>query len=763
MRPALALAAAALLAGCATLPKSSDRELESKITSVLERRGLGQDALGVIDNMLRHDGALPPLVPPLARDLLARPLAALDSAALFDRAVPRELLDLAAAMQAQAEPGDSISARELLQPYLDELAQAQALLRAAAHGRVDTADLARELDSRLPSAARLAPLERSLDLAALERANRRFLAATAKFARALRAMQGRIRFPARPERFESAIGTVVIGTAGDDRHPPAALILDPGGDDTYERAPVTGGRIAVIIDLAGNDRYAGSDVVLHGFSAILDFAGNDRYGTPSPGVAAAVAGASVIADLAGDDTYEADLFGVGAAAFGIGAIVDFAGDDVYRVRAGGEGFGMTAGLGLLWDRAGADHYVATGIADAFGRGGGVSFAQGAGLGGRTSLGGGLGILRDDAGDDRYEAEMFAQGAAYFFGAGMLWDRGGDDRYSAVRYAQGCGVHQAVGVLHDESGNDAYDLRVGVGQGMGLDQSVGVLRDDAGDDDYDAPGTAQGTATENGVGIVVDLAGANRLRSSGADRRLWGRAEWVRGLPTVGILLYEPAGSTFERAGKPEKPPAMQAALGGPSAGTANGREAPFAPECPKEAPALEPAPPLAWALDALLPGLLSGNSDPRLFASIRRQLTADLRGSLAALPTGTFNVSYTLGEALRCSLMAAPESEAHALWDEIERQLTGEPTTPFAAALLAALRGRPAPPARMERILAALERNPLCAIRAAALEAGDSIPIAQSALGSSCWREQAEAMATLKRLGAAPASTVRLPSFLKSQ
>lgn len=763
MRPAFALAAAALVAACATLPGAADRALEAEIESVLERRALGHDALGVIDNMLRHDGALPPLVPPLAGELLARPLAALGSAAFFERAVPRELMDLAAAMETGATPGKSLPARELLQPYLEELAEAQRLLRSAARSPLETAELARELDSRLPSAARLAPLERSLDLATLDRANRAFLAATARFARSLRAMQGRIRFPDQAERFESAIGTIIIGTAAGDRHPPAALILDPGGDDTYERALVDGGAISVIVDLAGNDRYAGSDVVLHGFSAILDFAGDDRYGSPRPGVAAAIAGASVVADLSGDDRYEADLFGAGAAAFGIGAILDFAGDDVYRVRAGGEGFGMTAGVGLLWDRAGNDHYVATGIADAFGRGGGVSFAQGAGLGGRTSLGGGIGLLRDDAGDDRYEAEMFAQGAAYFFGAGLLWDRGGDDRYSAVRYAQGCGVHQAAGVLRDESGNDAYALRVGVGQGMGLDQSVGVLRDDAGDDEYDAPGTAQATATENGIGILLDRAGANRFRSSGADRRLWGRAEWVRGLPTVGILLYDPAGSTFERAGKTEPAPAAQAALGGPFAAAAIERETPFVPECPKEAPPLEPAPPLARALDALLPGLLSGQSDARLFASIRRRLATDLRGSLAALPTGTFNVTYTLGEALRCVLSAASDSEAQGLWDEIERQLTGEPVTPFAAPLLVALRGRPAPRPQMQRILAALDRNALCAIRAAALEAGDSPAIAQSALDSSCWREQAAALAALKHLGAAPAAAAPLPSFLKSQ
>ena len=764
MRPAFALAAAAFVAACATLPGAPDRELESRIASVLERRGLGDDALGGIDNMLRHDGALPPQVPALARGILARPLGALDSAALFERAVPRELRDLAAAMTEEPAPGPRVTARELLQPYLEELAEAQRLLRAAARSPVDTADLAREFASRLPSAARLAPLERSLDVAMLERANRRFLEATSRFARRLRNLQGRILFPERAERFDTAIGTVVIGTAGDDRHGPAALILDPGGDDLYERAPVAGGAIAVIVDLAGNDRYAGSDVVLHGFSAILDLAGDDRYVSAGPGLGAAVAGASVIVDVAGNDSYEADLFAEGAAAFGVGAIVDLAGDDFYRVRAGGQGFGMTAGLGLLWDRAGADTYLASGIADAFDRGGGVSFAQGAGLGGRTSLGGGIGILRDDAGNDRYEAEMFAQGTAYYFGSGLLWDRGGDDRYRAVRYAQGCGVHQAVGLLRDESGNDSYDLRIGVGQGMGLDQSVGVLRDDAGDDDYSAPEFSQGAATANGVGLLVDLDGTNRFRANGADgRRLWGRAEWSRALPSVGMLLYQPSGATFERAGRPEPVPATQAALGGPDAGTVIEREAPNVPECPKEAPPLEAAPPLAEALDRLLPGLLAGKADARLFASIRNRLAGDLRGSLASLPAGTFNVSYALGETLRCSLIAASESEAHGLWDGIEQELTGAPATRFAAPLLVALRGRPAPSAQMQRILAALARSPSCAIRAAALGLGDSPAIARAALASSCWREQAEALALLQRIGAAPIPSAPLPSFLKTQ
>ena len=104
----------------------------------------------------------------------------------------------------------------------------------------------------------------------------------------------------------TAIGTVVIGTAGDDVHAAdAALIIDPGGNDRYARAPVTGSAVSVIIDLGGNDSYNGSDLVVLGLSAIVDVAGNDRYITTESGQGAAIAGASLILDMVGDDIYEA--------------------------------------------------------------------------------------------------------------------------------------------------------------------------------------------------------------------------------------------------------------------------------------------------------------------------------------------------------------------------------------------------------------------------------------------------------------------------
>ena len=715
----------------------------------------------------------------MVRELLAEPLAAADAATLFDRAVPEALRRFVeeVSVEARALRGADeapASLRELLDTYLAELAEAQRFLRAAARGEaVDAQALILELRNNLPSRNRLHEIASGYDPPVLHRAMTLFLNATARFTRALREGGARIEFPVEGVRFDSAVGRVVIGTRGDDMHGPgAAVIVDPGGNDTYIRAPATGGAISVVVDLGGDDRYGGSDVVVHGLSAIVDFSGDDTYAMAGPGLGAAIAGASIVVDFSGDDRYAAELFGEGAAAFGIGAIVDLAGNDSYRLRAGGQGFGLAGGVGLLWDRAGNDSYMAAGLADVYGRGGGLSWAQGTALGYRTLLGGGIGILRDDAGDDRYEAEMYSQGAGYYYGLGLLWDRGGSDRYRAVRYAQGAGVHEAVGVLRDESGDDGYTLTFGVGQGMGLDLAVGVLIDAAGNDHYRAPVLGQGAATANGVGIVFDGGGADRWHVDDS-RQAWGGAEWLRGLPTLGLLLYDPMHSVFATKEGAISPPLDAARFGGPRGNTPVRHEAAGARRCPDTTePAVGSKLPLADALRRLAPAFAGGAFDPAVYAEVERRLQAQLEASLAELPRRDFAVAWSLGEALRCALAGASAGDAQAMWDAMERVLAAEPATPFAGPLAGALRERPAPSPQMERILAALDAYPGCGVRSAALRLrgnaatddasrASALNAAQSALRSPCWRIQASALAVLRQLGAAPAGSATLPTFLR--
>lgn len=741
----LCIAATLLLNACAAPPRAPQNELlAARAEAVLARSGIGTDALRLVDNMLRHEPGPPHAAPPLVRALLGDPVGAADAQALFERAVPRALL----AFDPPGQAGAATTLDGLVAAYVSELAAAQALLReATAHVPLDAQALVKETESGFVEALRAAA---SLHRPLLARANAQFLRATAAFVAGLRTI-GSAGSPPAGRRFDSPIGPVSIGTTGDDRHgPQPALIVDPGGNDAYERAPLGGAGVSVIVDLGGNDVYAGSDLAAHGFSALIDFSGDDEYRMSGPGLGAAIAGAALLIDLGGNDRYEAERFAQGAAAFGLGVLVDFAGDDRYTVRAWGQGFAMADGVGLLWDRAGNDRYSAAGLADAYARGAGVSFAQGAAFGLRTSLGGGIGILRDDAGDDAYEAEMFAQGTGYYYGLGLLWDRSGEDQYRAVRYAQGNGVHEAVGILRDESGNDHYALKIGVGQGMGLDLAVGLLYDGAGADRYQAGVHAQGNATGNGIGLLFDAGGADQWHLS-ADPRGWGRSEPARGLPSFGLLLHDPAQGSFWREGSAVAVPRD----GAPLPVAAGDRFCPAVP--PAAAQSTEP---FAAAVRSLEHVFRNSPGNAATFAYVQERLTRDLQAALAELPGDDFTVTWVVGSALPCTLRQASADEAAGMWRAMEATLATAPASPAAFAIASALRERPAPPEQLQRIVEALERHPSCAVRAAALRLRGSASAAHAALGSSCWRLQAAALELLGRLGA-DAGPRDVPSFLR--
>jgi hypothetical protein len=642
-----------VLLSLALLLSAQAEALEERVHAALEARGWGPDALLIPHNLIRHEGMAPRAEPPLVRELLAQVLAAADARAIFERNVPNAF---------NVAPPAAGEFEALLARYLADLEEPHA-----------------------------------------------FLEATARFANGLRAPG--LKLPP-PQRRQTPIGAVLIGSRDADRHgPDAALIVDPGGDDVYERAPRGRGAISVIVDLAGNDRYTGSDLVHEGRSALIDAAGNDRY-----------------------DMRE----GLGAARGGVSLLLDLEGNDEYRVQARGQGFAAEGGLGVLWDRAGDDVYVAGGLADVWGREAGVSYAQGAARGERDSVAGGVGMLRDDSGDDRYEAQMFAQGMGYYFGVGLLWDRGGNDRYQAVRYAQGAGVHQAVGVLRDEGGNDAYALSAGTGQGLGHDMAVGVLVDLVGDDRYDGQYLSQGNATANGVGVLADLSGGGVFSAAAARPE----APAMRGLPSIGLLLHGAPLTTLVRAAALRDLPAESA------------------PVCPQLTPARHPADtPLAELLLALAPGIEARKPDPARYALALRRLIDDPEPALRQVPPTSFVPMWALGAVLPCALAAATPAQADAMRAAFDRMLGADPTTRYARVIGDALRTRPATGALQQRLVAALYAHPSCGVRSLALEAWPRAERARAALASTCWREQSAALEALRRLdGARPAAS--LPSFL---
>jgi hypothetical protein len=230
----------------------------------------------------------------------------------------------------------------------------------------------------------------------------------------------------------------------------------------------------------------------------------------------------------------------------------------------------------------------------------------------------------------------------------------------------------------------------------------VLVDAAGDDTYKANAYAQATGTANGIGLLVDGGGADRWQTEG-DFRVWGQAEWLRGLPTLGFLVHEPGRGEFVTAGKVLAEPPPPAKL----------VEAVGKPDCTQAKPVS--------------------------------------RAELAALRRDHFDAAYDLGQRIRC----APP------WDELGRLLESDPQTPLGIWIARAMREQPSPPAQREAIVRRLAGHQRCSVRAAALVLQADAAASRAALASPCYIMQAAALESLEQLGVALPPDAALPSFLR--
>jgi len=368
-------------------------------------------------------------------------------------------------------------------------------------------------------------------------------------------------------------GIIAVRDASDHVYPedgPQTLLLvDLGGADTHldevasNRGPAN--PVSVAIDLGGADVYGYDEVpsewdgpgllpadgdgrqagdgfngptsrskrfrqgaARNGIAMLFDLGtDDDRYTSLRGSQGYAHLGVGVAFDAGGHDTWAAEANAQGAAQFGIGLLVDASGDDTYRAFTQAQGFGFVGAAGVLVDGGGEDAfdcdvgdpayggvplYYSPQLPDA----GNTSMCQGAGYGARSdndvssSLSGGLGVLRDVAGDDTYDASVFAQGTGYWEGVGLLADGDGVDRYDAFWYVRGGAAHYAVGVLTDAGdGADRYGTEranINVTLGGGHDFSLGALIDEGGADEYIVTGLSAGASNCNGIGVIVDHAG-----------------------------------------------------------------------------------------------------------------------------------------------------------------------------------------------------------------------------------------------------------------
>jgi hypothetical protein len=363
-----------------------------------------------------------------------------------------------------------------------------------------------------------------------------------------------------------AARTVLLGRGKTTVSGRAALVLDLGGDDLWERAAVADAEdalVSVVLELGGNDRHVsrtpGPAYAAGGVALLVDARGRDEYASGRLGQGSAALGCAVLLDLEGDDRYSAQDYAQGYAFAGVGLLLDRAGDDHYEAWAYAQGAGNGNGFSALADGDGDDRYVANGHwPDVYGDSGPGSFhgaAQGYSFGfrdGETLLPGGIAVLADlGDGVDEYESGNFSQGGAYFFGFGLMYDGGGDDVNRGYRYSQGFGVHQAVGMRWDAGGNDSYQTLCAANCGAAWDEGVGWLLDESGDDRYEVGGLALGGTANTAVAVLVDLGGDDHYGGGGgADSQGGSGSSDYHQKQAIGALLDLGGGKdSYARAGR----------------------------------------------------------------------------------------------------------------------------------------------------------------------------------------------------------------------
>ncbi len=344
---------------------------------------------------------------------------------------------------------------------------------------------------------------------------------------------------------ETPIGAVVVDTTGRDntrRLAAPLLVLDVGGNDRYEFAAAPPARhISVVLDHGGNDRYlaradgADPSAATLGYGLLWDTDGDDQYQGTHFAQAAALFGAALLVDRAGANRFVATGHAQGYALGGLALLAGGPGNDEFVAQTHAQASAGPEGVAVLVDAAGNDRYTLDN--EPLLRPSpqlpthNTSMGQGAGRGlrpvvpGGLSATGGIGVLIDFAGDDRYTAQVFAQGAGYHEGLGLLIDGGGTDRFDAAWYAMGAAAHRAAGVLLKRgSGNDRYRAAHSTSLGAAHDLSAAVFLDEGGDDDYALGDLGFGASHDHGVAAFADLAGRDRYEVGAAACRAFGVIE-----------------------------------------------------------------------------------------------------------------------------------------------------------------------------------------------------------------------------------------------
>ena len=310
---------------------------------------------------------------------------------------------------------------------------------------------------------------------------------------------------------------IVTGTGKHVFTNEAFLIIGLGGENIYSNSAggangLAGWPISIAIDLGHNSQFVskrsfsqGSGVFGIGILAALG--SNCTFQAKHLSQGAGFFGCGILMTGAGKQTFEADTFCQGAGMFGTGILWQRGENSTCRAAELAQGFGGVQGVGVLLDERGHNSYFAGGkypcdwLPGHF-----FSLSQGFGYGMRPLAGGGIGILCGLAGHNQYQADVYGQGASYWYSVGLLLDSG-NNRYDAHQYCQGAGIHLSTGALINFAGNNIYTAGH-ICQGAAHDYAVGMLINRTGNNQFTGDTTAQGAAINNSFALLLNHAGTN---------------------------------------------------------------------------------------------------------------------------------------------------------------------------------------------------------------------------------------------------------------
>lgn len=467
----------------------------------------------------------------------------------------------------------------LLPPALHPLVLHQLLAMLKAQAALDLAlqqvpaDVTRQqllLDQAGPVDARqLATLAAQVRLPELARGMQLLLDASAHTVKGLAHLAAQGRLPQGVWRLYTPQGWVHVDTTGQSQNEAPEdvwLWIKTGGDDHYRMDRFHGNSnrraVRVLIDTGGNDQYrtetSGGDASagVLGLSVHWDTAGDDDWQCTRWCQGAALLGAAAVINSAGHDRFDAQAR---AQAHAVGGLALLASDvtgtphgidqsaaathdtaTTYTALSEAQGSAGPSGVALLVDGAGDDQYTlapqplvapSSQLPDR-----NQSMGQGAGRGWRLldqglevlATAGGVGVLIDLAGDDRYTAQVFAQGAGFHEGLGLLIDAGGHNRHEAAWYALGAAAHGAAGAFVAKGqGDDVYQVSHVSALGMGHDLSLGWFEDRGGHDRYALADMGLGVGSDGGTGVFVDAAGRDCVLTPESPGRVRGQRIWLR--------------------------------------------------------------------------------------------------------------------------------------------------------------------------------------------------------------------------------------------